>query len=89
MKKGLEVILFCFNITSLNVIVVSASISVISELITDGVKNRMWGLAWAPDGIKGSFVDYLREKARNIYKRRRVDEMTAELKDAFGQNSSD
>ena len=59
---------------------------VINDLVKAGIENSIWGLSWAPDGIEGSFVDYLREKARNIHKRKRFEEMTAELKDAFNQN---
>jgi hypothetical protein len=54
---------------------------VISELYARGVENGMWRDGWTPENIKGSFRDYLKEKVRNLNKKKLQEKATGELVD--------
>lgn len=61
----------------------SARSELINDLHREGVKEGMWPVLWTPEGIKGPFKSYLKDKAKNIYKRKQSDDEQRDLMEAL------
>lgn len=64
----------------------SARSEVITELIQSGTKDKMWYDGFKPDGIKGQFATYMKEKVRNLSKKRLSEIAANEFAMAFAEN---
>ena len=60
-----------------------ASAAAISALHACGVKEHIWFRSYCPEGIKGDFKTYLKEKVRNLNKTRMTEEATKEFVEEF------
>jgi len=66
-------------LTFIIILLITAKADDIKDLISDGIKARVWKYGWKPD-IRGEFQIYLQEKIKNILKKTKIAKEKARLR---------
>jgi hypothetical protein len=67
------------------IIIIPAKSDVISQLYLKGRDCGMWREGWQPENIKRSFKEYLKEKVRNLNKKKMQEKACKDLVDELAE----